>query len=289
VDTDPPAGPSTRFLIVNADDWGLTQGISAGILRAHREGIVTSTSVLAVGPAYPKTWTWLLDAPRLGVGVHLAAVGEDPPLLDPAEIPTLVDRHGRLPRTWRSFVRRMVGGRIDPADLDREFSAQLEVVSATGIPITHLDAHQHLHLLPPVRRVVLDLAGRTGVPAVRVPRFRAPTPTALGVTILAARLAARARRGDLSFPSDASGIEAAGKMDIDHLRGTLARLAAGGAQTVELGVHPGEPGDLDRTRYDWNYRWEDELAALTSPAARHAVAAHGFTLATYADLGVSRP
>ncbi len=70
-----------RFLIVSADDYGLREGISSGILRAHREGIVTSTSVFAVGPSYPRTASWLGDHPALGVGVHLAAVGEDPPPL----------------------------------------------------------------------------------------------------------------------------------------------------------------------------------------------------------------
>ncbi|MDP9418579.1 MAG: ChbG/HpnK family deacetylase, partial [Actinomycetota bacterium] len=81
---------SRRLLIVNADDYGLTAGVSRGILRAHREGIVTSTSVLAVAPGFATTVGWLGESPQLDVGAHLAAVGEDPPLLSAAEIPTLV-------------------------------------------------------------------------------------------------------------------------------------------------------------------------------------------------------
>jgi predicted glycoside hydrolase/deacetylase ChbG (UPF0249 family) len=279
-----PVRPSPPLLIVNADDWGLTEGISAGILRAHRHGIVTSTSVLALGPAYPKIRSWLLDAPRLGVGVHLAAVGEDPPLLEATEIPTLVDRRGRLPRSWQTFVRRSVAGLVDPADLEREFGAQFQAVAETGIPITHLDAHQHLHLLPSVRQVVLEMARQSGGLAVRVPRFRARRPTAVGVTVLAARLAAHAGRAGVRYPHDACGIEVAGRMDLPRLHATLGRLAAGGAHTVELTVHPGEADDPGRARYRWNYRWEGELAALMDPAARQTVTHHGFTLGTYADL-----
>ena len=84
-----------KLLIVNADDYGLTEGISRGILRGHRDGIITSTSALVRGPAYPTVSGWPADVPSLGVGVHLAAVGEDPPLLSAAEIPTLVGRRGR--------------------------------------------------------------------------------------------------------------------------------------------------------------------------------------------------
>ncbi len=273
-----------RLLIVNADDYGLTERISAGILRAHREGIVTSTSVLAVGPAWPKVARWLEDHPRLGIGVHLAAVGEDPPLLTAAEIPTLVDGRGRLRESYKGLIARMVAGRVDPGDVEREFTAQLEAVLELGVPIGHLDAHQHLHLWPPVGRVLLDLAKRFSIPAVRVPHYRGLVPLALAVTVLGRVLAARARRLGLRYPHDGTGIEVAGKLDGERLRAMLQRLATHGAPTAELTVHPGEPDDPDRSRYRWGYRWPEELAALTTPDARDLVSRLGFRLATYADI-----
>jgi chitin disaccharide deacetylase len=273
------------LLIVNADDFGLTEGISRGILAAHRTGIVTSTSALAIGPAYPKVAPWLCDEPRLGVGVHLAAVGEDPPLLTAAEIPSLVGRRGHLSPGYAGFLARAAAGRIDPDDLRREFSAQLALVQELGVPITHLDAHQHIHLWPLVCRVVLDLATRHEIPAVRVPRYRSVSPVGVGVTVLGRRLARRAAKAGLRHPEDAVGIECAGCLDRDLLPKVLARLAAGSRRSVEIAVHPGDADDPDRARYQWGYRWEDELAALSAPEARALVAEHGFTLATYADLG----
>lgn len=278
----------SRLLIVNADDYGLTEGISRGILRGHRDGIVTSTSALALGPSYPKVAKWLADVPSLGLGVHLAAVGEDPPLLTAAEIPSLVGRRGRLHEGYAGFIAHAVGGRIDPDDLRREFTAQLQMVQEIGLPITHLDAHQHLQLWPSVRRIVLDLALRFGVPAVRVPRLRARSPVGLGVTVLGWRLAWAAVQAGLRYPSDAVGIECAGNLDAARLPQVLATLAAGGKPTVELTVHPGEGDDSDRSRYRWGYRWEDELDALTGRLAHDAVARSGFVLATYADLGPAR-
>jgi len=279
----------TRLLIVNADDYGLTEGISRGILHAHREGIVTSTSAMPLGPAYPKVAKWLADEDELGVGIHLAAVGEDPPLLSAREIPSLVGKHGHLCESYSGFLARALTGRINVDELRLEFTAQLETVLELGVPITHLDAHQHLQLWPSVCAVVIELATRFDIPAVRVPRFRARNPVALGVTVLGARLARRAKQAGLAFPLDAVGIECAGPLDELRLPSVLARLADHGHANAELTVHPGESEDLDRARYRWGYQWEDELSALVGPVAKRAVAAAGFTLATYADLPHAAP
>ena len=283
-----PANPAEpRLLIVNADDYGLTEQVSRGILRAHREGIVTSTSCLALAPGFALSGKWLLEEDDLGVGVHLATVGEDPPLLTAREVPTLVDRQGRLPTSWRVFLARATAGRIDAADLAREFRAQLEAVQQLGLDVTHLDTHQHLHLWPLVREVVLDLAVASGIKAVRVPRSTTAFPGA-GVNYLAAELARRASARGLVFPTQAAGVDEAGRMDHDRIESALSRLGASGASVCELSAHPGEADDPARHRYKWDYRWEDELAALTSPSAKAAVERHGFALGSYADLAARR-
>jgi predicted glycoside hydrolase/deacetylase ChbG (UPF0249 family) len=278
-----PLPPRSRLLIVNADDYGLTEAVAQGILRAHREGIVTSTSALALAPAFARTAKWLLEEPELGVGLHLAAVGEDPPLLSAREVPSLVDRRGRLASSWRVFLARATAGRIDPDDLAREFRAQLEAVRAVGLTVGHLDSHQHLHLWPLVREVVLDLAVEAGIGAIRVPRSSTAFPGA-GVNLLATELARRASARGLAFPGHAAGVDEAGAMTAARIDEALALLSATGAAAVELSAHPGEANDPDRHRYAWDYRWADELDALVSERARQAVGRHGFVLGTYADL-----
>ncbi|MDQ1426409.1 MAG: hypothetical protein QOD72_3907, partial [Acidimicrobiaceae bacterium] len=149
----------TRLLIVNADDFGLTAGVCRAIVKAHREGIVTSTSALAVGPAFAAGASMLDEVPALGVGVHVAVVGEDPPLLTAAEIPTLVGRHGHLDLSWRRFLLRAFAGRVDVADIEREATAQIDAI-ASAVParaLTHVDSHQHLHLWPPFGRLLVEL------------------------------------------------------------------------------------------------------------------------------------
>ena len=274
----------TCLLIVNADDYGLTEQVSAGILRAHRHGIVTSTSVLTLAPGFRTSGRWLADHAGLDVGVHLAAVGEDPPLLSAREIPSLVGRAGRLAPSWRHFLPRAAAGRVDPADLAREFGAQVQAVKDLGVDVSHLDTHQHLHLWPSVASVVLDLARKGRVPAVRVPRSHR-LPLGAGLNRLAANLARQAAAAGLLYPSDASGVDEAGGMDEARLCRALDGFVSRGATTAELGTHPGEPDDPDRRRYRWGYRWGDELALLTSAAARRAVESRGFALGGYRALG----
>jgi predicted glycoside hydrolase/deacetylase ChbG (UPF0249 family) len=270
-----------RTLIVNADDFGLTTGVSEGVLRAHAAGIVTSTSVLALGSAFDRTVGWLAETPSLGVGAHLALVGEDPPLLSAREVPSLVDRRGRLPLSFRTFLPRALSGRVDPVDVRRELSAQLDAIEAAGVALDHLDTHQHLHLWPAVGRVVVDLACERAIPAVRVPRSAAGGATGIGVRQLSSRLERRLRAAGLGFPQASAGLDEAGAMTLPALVETVGRLGRTTASICELSVHPGADPDPGRRRYDWRYAWGAELEALIAPEARDRVRTQGFELGSY--------
>jgi predicted glycoside hydrolase/deacetylase ChbG (UPF0249 family) len=272
------------LLVVNADDYGLTTAGSLAILHAHHHGVVTSTSVLALAPGFRTAARWLRDEPSIGVGAHLAVVGEDRPLLTAREIPTLVDRRGRLPESWRRLLPRLLTKRTDPADIGREFAAQLEAIRSAGLVVDHLDSHQHVHLWPGIREQVLDLAVRAGVPAVRVTRSSSRSVVGVTVRRLAARLEREARADGLAFPAAAAGLDEAGKLDTATALAAIDRLAAVPVPSVELSAHPGAHEDPDRDRYRWGYRWGDELDALCAPEVRAAIDRHGFRLGTYADL-----
>jgi predicted glycoside hydrolase/deacetylase ChbG (UPF0249 family) len=281
-----PDVPDDRLLIVNADDYGLTPGVSRAIVEGHQRGIVTSTSVIALGPAFDATRPWLDDAPGLGTGAHLAAVGEDPPLLSAREIPTLVDARGRLPLSWRRFLPRAAAGRIDPEDLHREFGAQLQRLVDAGLTLDHVDTHQNLHLWPMVRRVVMELGSLHGVRAVRITRSRGRTPVGATVRRLARGLEHACHHAGWAYPAASTGLDEAGHLDEPAMIQSLFRLASTAAPTAELATHPGVPAsaDPDRRRYRWGYQWDDELAAVRSPTVRAAVTEMGFRLGSFRDL-----
>ncbi|HEX2850358.1 MAG TPA: ChbG/HpnK family deacetylase [Acidimicrobiales bacterium] len=278
--TTEPGRPDRRVLIVHADDYGLTEAVSAGILRGHEDGIITSTSVLTLAPAFASTAPRLAASP-IDVGVHLAAVGEDPPMLSAREIPTLVDRRGRLPLSWKVLLPRLAARRVDPADVAREFAAQVEAaVTATGRRPTHLDTHQHLHLWPSIATVVVDLARREAIAAIRVPRSHRPG-IGTGVRRLSRRLEKAARGAGLQVPDDSTGLDEAGRVDGAALQAAVDGFARRGARVAELGCHPGEHDDPHRHRYAWGYTWGAELDTLTAPESRRIVAAAGFELGGY--------
>jgi chitin disaccharide deacetylase len=278
----------TRLLVVNADDMGLTPGICRAVHRGHTDGVVTSTSVLAVGTAFDEAAAVLRDTPGLAVGAHLAIVGEDPPLLTAAEIPTLVGRDGRFPLSYRTVVARGAAGRIDPDDVRREFTAQLERVAGIGVGLTHLDTHQHTHLWPAVAAVVVELADRYGVPGVRLPTSRQRGPVGWGVRLLAGRLRTRLQQAGLATTADYAGLDESGALDGTRFALALSRLAAAGAPSAEVNTHPGEAGEAALGRFDWGFRWADELAMLTAPGTRELIDRLGYRLGSFADLAGAR-
>ena len=276
----------TGLLIVSADDLGLTDGVTRAVLRGHVDGVVTATSLLAVGRAFDGAVQMLADTPTLDVGAHLAIVGEDPPLLSAQEIPTLVDKRGAFPLSYRTVVLRGMSRRLDPDDVRREFRAQLDKIRDAGVRVTHLDTHQHVHLWPAVAAVVAELAAEYHIPAVRTPVSHRVLPVGFGVNALSKRLRRRLNLAGLATTGTYTGLDEAGSFDQARFERSLDNLpvAAAIGTTVEINAHPGEQGDPDLERFGWGYRWADELAMLCSPATRTAVERKGYRLGGFPEL-----
>lgn len=160
----------TKYLIVNADDLGISIPVNLAIRRGFREGIVTSASLLANMPAFGHAVEEVIRPnPGLGVGVHLSATS-GPPVLPPERVPLLVDAQGSCFR--RGFVglwRLLHSKRREAAlcQIQEELAAQVERAEALGLQIDHLDGHQHVHMIPGLFDLVVGLA-RTRRIAVRV-------------------------------------------------------------------------------------------------------------------------
>jgi chitin disaccharide deacetylase len=160
-------GDSKRCLIVNADDFGRSEVVNRGVAEAFRSGIVTSTSLVASGPAFDSAVELTSKLKGLAVGVHLTA-NEYDPVLPPAAIPRLVNGQGRFFLRARQFQRMAMDPRIR-VDLFREWDAQIAKILAAGIHLSHIDGHGHCHAHPAAAGVVLALAKKYGIRHVRVP------------------------------------------------------------------------------------------------------------------------
>ena len=162
-----------KYLIVNADDFNLTEGVTRGILDGHRSGIITSTTVMVNLPGLARTRDLAREAPGLGLGLHVnLTLGV--PVLSSTTVPSLVDANGRFVRD-----RDRVGEVGVPSELRDEVAAQARQFEAVfGRHPTHLDTHYHMHRLPRVLEAVLDVAAELRVPVRAVTAEMAPRSVA---------------------------------------------------------------------------------------------------------------
>lgn len=192
------AGERGVALVVNGDDFGYSDAINAAILRCHREGILTSTTLLVNQPATGAALALAREHPALGVGLHLNLTS-GMPVLPPEDVPTLVDRRGRfLP--FPAQLQRIGGGWARLAEVERELRAQFEVLIGRGVQPTHVDGHLHVHAYPRVLSIVLRLMREYDVRAMRSPFLTSWLPLhlaarrALGRAARASGLSLRGRR-----------------------------------------------------------------------------------------------
>jgi hopanoid biosynthesis associated protein HpnK len=275
-------------LIVHADDFGLAQPVNDGIVEAHRRGIVTSTSIMAPGPAFDHAVELARATPTLDVGVHLTLT-EEQPVSDPGRVPTLLGADGRLPTHATSFLRQRLAGRLALDEIRLELDAQIARVVERGVRVSHLDGHQHVHMMPGVRAIVGELAAKYAIPAVRHPREavrawmlgeRGSTGRLLQQLALNAFCAAADTAG-AARPDHFVGFFHGGRLSKANLMRILATLPRSG--TCELMCHPGHADTSGRYAH-WGYRWQDEFDALTDPAVTRWLREHHVELVSYASL-----
>jgi hopanoid biosynthesis associated protein HpnK len=282
------SSPRGSRLIVHGDDFGLSEAVNDGIVDAHRRGILTSTSLMASGAAFEHAVALAKECPSLDVGVHLTLT-EERPLSPAAARSRLVDATGRFPPHLLQFAALHARGKI-PLDAVRiELAAQIERSLATGLPITHLDGHQHVHVLPGIAPLVAELARAHGIRAVRYPveRMRGYMLQRIrGLRRLAEQLALgvvgrRSPLRKLKCIDEFAGFYFGGRLDEPNLLTVLAALPAG--RTVELMCHPGNPDTAGRYHH-WNYSWPAERDALVSGRVRALLRERGVRLISYRDL-----
>jgi len=252
-----------KRLIVNADDFGRARGVNLGIVRAHRDGIVTATTLMVGAPATDDAAKLAREAPSLDVGVHLTLT-YGRPISDPRTVPSLVEHDGSFPRVPGSFLGT---GRANGGEAVIEYRAQFARAEALiGRRPTHLDSHHWLHDEPALEAAIVTIALETGT-AVR-PH---DDPQRDRLRAAGVRTVDRYRR---DFQHE-------GHVDVATLERILAEIGDG---VSELGCHPGEPDpELAATSTYASLR-AAELATLTDPRVKAAIARNGIALSAYGSL-----
>lgn len=275
------ASPEKRRLIVNADDFGLSPSVNEAVIRAHREGILTTASLMVNEPGFAEAVKLAKENPQLGVGLHLTFLMGHA-ALPPEQIPGLVNTRGEFSDSpvgagMGYFFKRSLRGQ-----LRAEIHAQFEKFHASGLTLDHVNGHLHLHLHPTIFKILMEDADKLRITHLRLTRdclarsrrmsgghpfYKVSHAAIFGFlsgrarTVLAEK---KIRHAQITF-----GLLQDSRVDEEYLLKLLPELPAGDS---ELYSHP----SLDKFRHEFD--------ALVSPRVREQINQLGVELIRYRDL-----
>jgi chitin disaccharide deacetylase len=256
-----------RRVVLTADDFGLSHSVNEAVEQAHRTGTLHAASLMVAGAAAADAVLRARTLPNLRVGLHLVVI-EGPAVLPPSDIPDLVDARGQFPSNqlglgFNYFARPQVR-----RQLAAEIRAQFAAFVATGLALSHADAHKHMHLHPVVGRLMIDIGREFGLSRVRVPAeppavlARCGTRVGLGGHALGqwSRLLRRqVRAAGMTSTDQCFGIAWSGHMTRARLDCLLRELPEGDS---EIYFHPAVARDAELRRLMPEYEHEAEFDAL---------------------------
>jgi len=285
-------GAAQRKLIVNADDFGMSDEVNQAVIRAHKDGVLTSTSLMVTGPAFDDAVKLAREHPRLAVGIHLVTVvGKS--ALPHSEIPTLVDREGNFSNNSVSAGLKYYFSRRARRELKKELAAQFDRFRTTGLPLSHIDGHLHLHVHPVIFNVALALGAEYGARRMRVPveerelaldfdgsnRFQKTVFTLL-FGALGKHMKRKLRKHGFSFPERVYGNLQSGRMSERYCLYVLERLTE---ETSEIYFHPAVYSD-DRVLDNEERQCSIEFEALVSASVKEKMRELGIKLTNYFEI-----
>ncbi len=259
-----------KNLIVNSDDFGRHELINRAVEKALKEGCLRSATIMAGGIAFDDAVDVAKKNPKLGVGIHFT-LANGFPVLPPKEIPTLVDEDGNFFENYVVFLKKYLQGKVSTEEIRSELAAQLEKIHRADLKLTHFDSHQHLHHIPGIIEICLDLAEDAKISAMRVSETKifdgeldsiGKFVGRLGLGSLAKFAAYKAHKKNFATPEHFTGIVAGEAVDENFLSKLLDKLEDG---ATEIMLHPGTDNKILQKYCDWEHDFEGELAAVTSP------------------------
>jgi hopanoid biosynthesis associated protein HpnK len=281
---------TNKQLIITSDDFGLSKGVNKAVEKAWQEGLLTCASIMPGGAAFEDAVAIARRNPGLQVGLHLTLV-QGRSVLPQAQIPDLVDEAGCFSDNPVATGMRYFFNKGLYKQLLREIEAQIQRVIDSGIPLSHLDGHLNIHLHPTVFGFLADLMPRYGITSFRLSRerlvhnLRFDQQRRLGKAVervIFGALAGHARpyldRLGIRYAGEVKGVLNSGRMTEEYLLNILDGLNEG---LTELYFHPGMLPDAEISRRMPDYRHEEELAAIVSPAVRQRLTDLEITVQNY--------
>jgi chitin disaccharide deacetylase len=284
-----------RTLIVTGDDFGFSRGVNRAVVEAYESGVLTNASLVVNADAAAEAVALARCRPDLAVGLHLVVV-DGAATLPPSVIPRLADAGGRFRRSPVSagLVYQFSGAAR--SQLQREIRAQLERFRDTGLELSHVDGHHHMHLHPVVLEILVGLAREFRIPAIRLPSEELGPALAFDGRNLAGKALwsgvfgllrlhgeRRLRDTGIAFSERVYGLLETGRVTEPYLLDLIPRVRA---DCVEIYCHPAF-ASADEPSNGPPGSGPSELSALLSPRVREAIERSGFVLSKVAGTALT--
>ncbi len=276
-----------KYLIVAADDFGLNKSIDEGVVKAYKDGIVTSLALMPTGADFKEALYLVRSLNLKEIGAHLALT-ETAPLTDPAKIPGLTVNGSLFPASYMQFFAGFFLKKIKRDEIKAELKKQLCVLEETGIQIKSLSSHEHIHMMPAITDIFIELAKEFSIPSIRyLGNDRLVSPISLKkiykimlLRYFGKKMGEKLDRAGIARTDDFLGLADSGNLEEDTLLRLLKTLKDG---VTELVCHPGflSPEVLNRCVFHW--KCESDLAALTGRRVRDLIEKENIKLITYGE------
>ncbi|PID59218.1 MAG: hypothetical protein CR986_06995 [Ignavibacteriae bacterium] len=276
-------------LLINADDFGLSGGINKGIIEAHKNGVLTSTSICANGDYFDEAVELAKKNPSLDLGLHFILVGEKP-LSSPNRIPSLTDGNGNFHKNIAVFTKKYFQNKINLEEVKYELNLQIDKVKSTGLNITHVDSHQHVHALPKIYKIIEDITKVNNINIIRVTREKISLdmllnlktyPRVMQLFVLNFLMKMSIRNSKCAKVRNFRGFYRGGNVNKENLMNIISKINKD--DYYEIMCHPAYYKNNEKYEF-WNYNHEDELNALLDDNVKKEIENKNIELIKFSDI-----
>jgi len=280
-----------KRLIINADDFGMQKDIDRGIMDCYAKGAVTDVSLMAVGDSFENAIHMARENSMDTVGIHLVLTGEFYPASAPDNVRSLVGNDHKFYKSYIAFLIRYFMRSFSTKEIYSEFKSQVIKIKKEGLKISHINSHQHLHILPAILKIVIRLAEEEGISNIRFPFEKINVvrsvrdPRVLLRNISLASVCAVSKKllktSNVNFNEYFIGHAEALKLNKENLVTDIMRLRG---SITELGCHPGYFTEDVRSQYPYYKNCENELNFLCQSGLIDTIKKYSIQPISHADL-----
>jgi chitin disaccharide deacetylase len=280
-----------KKLIISGDDFGLHSSINEAIEKGFQEGVLTSASILVNGKKFDEAVRISKRNPKLGIGLHFNII-EGLSIAGEKNVSSIVDEKGLFFDSHNTLAKKIIIGKAKLEEIELELDAQINYCNKSGLSITHIDSHRHLHMLPEVYKLVVKVSNKYGIN-----KFRYLNPPLVDISVsinfkiilsIFFKIIKNRFTKNVITPDYFLGFFNSGNLKYNYIHDVLKKIKSG---IIEIGFHPGLDNEILTNTfstwnnyYDYSFDWEGDFNTIINPKFKEYVEENDIKLESYESL-----